>query len=129
VERREHGNDVKFTCLSKNLTRISEEHSIYQIKAGISDNDVPCSKLDDRCARIPYRSGCAENLAGGRTVLKPTNWMNNWLNNSGSRPAIVNSIYDTIGIGIVQDPNTKKYWITALYARSTEVDPDDCINQ
>jgi uncharacterized protein YkwD len=131
-ERRNANNDIKFTCLSKNLTRISEEHSIFQIKAGFSGRNVPCSKFVQRCQSTQYRSGCGENLAGKRPALEPVNWMTNWMNSGENRPAIVNGKTDTMGIGIVQDPDTKKYWTTVLYVRgveTSETDPNDCINK
>jgi uncharacterized protein YkwD len=125
-QRRKANNDIKFACISKNLTRISEEHSIFQIKAGFSEHTVPCSNFDDRCESIPNQSGCAENLAGDRNALEPINWMTNWMNSPDHRPAIKNGKTDTLGIGIVQDPDTKKYWTTVLYIRGG---PNDCINE
>jgi len=128
-KRKEFGNDVQFTCLSKSLTKIAEDHSFYQIKNGFSASDVPGSLFDDRCARIPFRSACAENLAGGRPLLQPETMINNWMNNDVQRSAITKAKYDTVGFGIVQDPQTKKYWTTAFFARGGRTaNPADCIN-
>jgi hypothetical protein len=121
-ERVKNGCSVKFTCFSKKLSLFAVNASFTQIRKQKSGN----YDGDQRCIAAPGALTCAENVAGGRPIVDPMAIMSNWMHTPDTRREIIGSVpitrksenkRDTIGIGIAQDPKTKKYWITALMTR------------
>jgi hypothetical protein len=127
--REKYSCTIKFTCLSEKLSLYAVNASYTQIakqKSAHYDDDQRCDAYNAWT--------CSENLAGNRPRLEPENIVSNWNTSDVHRQNIIGtepitpeseSKRETIGIGIAQDPDTNKYWITAIYVRRRRNEPCD----
>lgn len=85
--------------------RMAQEHAFDMVRKGYFSHDSPTETFSQRVSRYGLSGAVVgENIARGSEDVSTI--MNMWMNSSGHRANILNSSYQSMGIGKFQD-----YWV------------------